>query len=481
MNFASGYVRKNEYPEKILQIGEGNFLRAFADYLVDVMNEKNLFSGSVVICQPISRGLCDKINAQNGLYTLLLRGIENGNVVEKSRVIESVSRCVNPYDDLNSFLDISRNPDLKVIISNTTEAGIVYSESDKYDDVLNATYPAKLTRFLYERYVNFQGDSEKGLLILPVELIEENGNALRACVTKYIKLWSLGEDFKNWILTNSYFSNTLVDRIVTGFPEDDAEKIFEKLGYKDNLLDTAEPFFFWAIEIDDKWRNVFPADKSGLDVVFCDDISSYKVRKVRILNGAHTVSVLGAFLSGFNTVLEMMNDSDFCEFISETLDKEVVPFINLPEKEKADFKNAVTERFKNPFIKHKLLDISLNSVSKYKARCLPSALDNIANGKFPKRLFFGLACLIAFYKGEFEDGRFYGVRSGKKYEIRDDITTLRFIYEAYSEENFVELILMNKDFWGTDLTEIDGVSAFISEAVSLIDSCGVKKAMELLL
>ena len=481
MDFASDYVRKNEYPEKILQIGEGNFLRAFADYLVDVMNEKNLFSGSVVICQPIQRGSCDKINKQNGLYTLLLRGIENGKVVEKSRVIEAVSRCVNPYEDLSSFLEIARNPDLKLIISNTTEAGIIYSESDKYEDILKATYPAKLTRFLHERYVNFQGDSEKGLLILPVELIEENGNNLRTCVTKYIRRWSLGEDFEKWVLENSYFSNTLVDRIVTGFPEEESEKIFERLGYKDNLLDTAEPFFFWAIEAADKWRDVFPADKSGLDVVFCDDISSYKVRKVRILNGAHTVSVMGAFLSGFNTVLEMMNDSDFCEFISKTLDEEVIPFINLPEKEKTDFKNAVTERFKNPFIKHKLLDISLNSVSKYKARCLPSALDNIASGKFPKRLFFGLACLIAFYKGEFEDDRLYGLRNDEKYEIRDDITVLNFIFDAYKKDNFVELILMNKEFWGVDLTAIDGVTDYVAKAVSLIDSCGVKKAMELLL
>ena len=480
MDFASGYVRKREYTEKILQIGEGNFLRAFADYLVDIMKEKNLFSGSVVLCQPIERGLSDEINAQNGLYTLVLRGIENGEVVEKSRIIESVSRCVNPYKDLNSFLDIAKNPELKIIISNTTEAGIVYSENDKIDNVLNVTYPGKLTKFLYERFLHFKGDDEKGLLILPVELIDENGTNLKKCVLNYIELWSLGDDFKNWVLENSYFSNTLVDRIVTGFPKDDAENIYTKLDYRDALLDTAEPFFFWAVEINEKWKEIFPADKSGLDVVFCDDISSYKTRKVRILNGAHTVSVLGAFLAGYDIVLEMMNDEMFNEFILNTIDEEIIPFINLPEKEKNDFKNAVIERFKNPFIKHKLLDISLNSVSKFKARCLPSLLDNIKNNKFPKKLLFGLACLISFYNGEFEDGKFFGIRNDEKYEIRDDITVLEFVHNAYKKDNTVELILGNKDFWGIDLTEFNGVTEFVSDALKSIETDGVKKAMELL-
>lgn len=480
MSFASGYVRKKEYPEKILQIGEGNFLRAFADYLVDVMNEKNLFSGSVVLCQPIERGLCEEINEQNGLYTLVLRGVENGEVVEKSQIIESVSRCVNPYNDLNSFLDIAKNPELKIIISNTTEAGIVYSQNDKFDDILNATYPGKLTKFLYERFLCFKADKEKGFLILPVELIENNGTNLKKCVLKYIELWSLGDEFKSWVSESSYFSNTLVDRIVTGFPKDDAEEIYKNLGYRDSLLDTAEPFFFWAVEIDQKWREIFPADKSGLDVVFCDDISSYKTRKVRILNGAHTVSVLGAFLSGHNIVLEMMNDEKFNSFIINTIDEEIIPFIDLPEKEKNDFKNAVIERFKNPFIKHKLTDISLNSVSKFKARCLPSIIDNVNNNKFPKKLFFGLACLIVFYNGEFENGRYYGTRGSEKYEIRDNITVLEFICDSYKNENFVELILSNKEFWGVDLTEIDGATEFVKNAVEVIRKDGVKNAMELL-
>ena len=276
------------------------------------------------------------------------------------------------------------------------------------------------------------------------------------------------------------FSNTLVDRIVTGFPKDDAENIYTKLDYRDALLDTAEPFFFWAVEINEKWKEIFPADKSGLDVVFCDDISSYKTRKVRILNGAHTVSVLGAFLAGYDIVLEMMNDEMFNEFILNTIDEEIIPFINLPEKEKNDFKNAVIERFKNPFIKHKLLDISLNSVSKFKARCLPSLLDNIKNNKFPKKLLFGLACLISFYNGEFEDGKFFGIRNDEKYEIRDDITVLEFVHNAYKKDNTVELILGNKDFWGIDLTEFNGVTEFVSDALKSIETDGVKKAMELL-
>ena len=480
MSFASDYVRKNEYSEKILQIGEGNFLRAFADYLVDIMNEKQLFSGSVVLCQPIERGLSEEINKQNGLYTLILRGIENGEVVEKSRIIESVSRCVNPYENKEAFFSIAENPELQVVISNTTEAGIVYSEKDNYNDILNATYPGKLTKFLYKRFTFFNGNDEKGLLILPVELIDENGVNLKRCVLKYIELWHLGDEFKSWVESFCCFANTLVDRIVTGFPKDDAEELYEKLGYRDELLDTAEPFFFWAIEADEKWRRVFPADKSGLNVVYSDDISSYKTRKVRILNGAHTVSVLGAFLSGYDIVLEMMNDDTFNNFILSVIDEEVIPFINLPSEEKIEFKNAVIERFKNPFIKHKLLDISLNSVSKYKARCLPSVVDNLKDNKFPKKLLFGLACLITFYKGEFENGKLCGIRGSEKYEIRDDIAVLQFFCEAYKKEDRVQLILSNKELWGIDLTEFSGVLEYVNNAVSLIEAEGVKKAMELL-
>ncbi len=480
MNNIKELHTKPQRPEKILQFGEGNFLRAFADYLVDVMNEKGLFDGSVVICQPIKTGLCDLINKQNGIYTLILRGRENGEATEKTRVINSVSRCVDPYEDFDSLLEIARSEDLKIIISNTTEAGIAFSENDKFHDTPPASYPGKLTRFLFERFSHFKGSDESVLYLLPVELIDNNGTELKKCVKQLADLWNLGEEFSDW-LDKCSFSNTLVDRIVTGYPKKDIEEFYNKLGYTDPLLDTAEPFFFWAIEDKVGLKDIFPADKSGLGAVFCPDISGYKMRKVRILNGAHTVSVLGAFLGGFDIVRDMMNDEAFNNFIITTLKEEVIPYIPLPEKEKEAFALSVLERFNNPFIDHRLLDISLNSVSKFKARCLPSLLDNVKNGNFPKRLFFGLACLIEFYNGSFNtDGAFINTRNGIEYEIKDNIEVLDFFNTVNSHPDKVIKILGNTDFWGCDLTEIPHATEFVDNCCITITNNGVKAALELL-
>lgn len=474
------YKKKNSRPEKILQFGEGNFLRAFADYLVDIMNDEGLFDGSVVICQPIENGLTDLINAQDGLYTLVLRGRENGEPTEKTRVIESVSRCINPFKDFDALLDVARSESLEIIISNTTEAGITFCESDKLTDCPPSSYPAKLTRVLYERFMHFKGSDESTLYILPVELIDNNGTELKKCVKKYIELWNLSPEFSEWV-DKCKFSNTLVDRIVTGYPKKDIDSFIEKLGYTDKLLDTAEPFFFWAIEETDGLADVFPADKSGLGAVFCQDISGYKMRKVRILNGAHTVSVLGAYLAGFDIVRDMMNDEKFNSFILDTLKDEVIPFIPLPQDEKESFANSVLERFNNPFIDHRLLDISLNSVSKFKARCLPSLLDNVKNGKFPKHLFFGLSCLIAFYNGKYdENGKFIGNRNGEEYEIKDDKAVLDFFNEYSSSGEIIDAVMRNRDFWGQDLTEINGAVPFVENCVDMINLCGVKSAMEII-
>ncbi|MBS7360646.1 MAG: tagaturonate reductase [Oscillospiraceae bacterium] len=474
----SVYSRKTVRPEKILQFGEGNFLRAFADYLVDVMNEKGLFDGSVVLCQPIEKGLTEVINDQDGIYTLILRGRENGKAVEKTRIIESVSRCISPYENFEALLEVAKSPDLKIVISNTTEAGIQFVESDKLEDAPPSSYPAKLTRVLYERFVAFNGSDESALYILPVELIENNGTELKKCVLAYADLWNLPEEFTDWV-EKCGFSNTLVDRIVTGYPRNEIDSITEKLGYIDNLIDTAEPFFFWAIEDKEGLKDVFPADKAGLGAVFCPDISGYKMRKVRILNGAHTVSVLGAYLSGFDIVRDMMNDETVNNFINTVLQEEIIPFIPLPQKEKEDFAFAVLERFNNPFIDHRLLDISLNSVSKFKARCLPSLLDNVKAGRFPKRLFFGLSCLIEFYNGKYdENGLFLGKRGDGTYEIKDNKDVLDFFSNVNGARNKIDLILSNVDFWGQDLTEIDGAVTFVENCCEYIDTLGVKKAME---
>lgn len=467
------YKEKKKHPEKILSIGEGNFLRAFSSFLVDIMNEKGIYNGNIVMCQPIKDGKCDIINAQNGLYTVIERTAESGKEVEQTRIIKSVSRCINPYDDFEEFLSVGRSPDLEIIISNTTEAGIAFDSEDKFTDTPQSSYPAKLTRLLYERFCTFKTCG--GVLILPVELIDFNGTKLKECVKEYIRLWNLPESFSVWLDKECYFANTLVDRIVSGYPKNDAEKISKQLGYEDLLLDAAEPFFFWAIEAPKEMANVFPADKSGLDVIFTTDITPYKTRKVRILNGAHTLSVLAAFLSGYNTVFEMMSDSVFEAFIENTLKEEIIPFINLPDDEKNAFAKAVIERFKNPFLGHRLLDISLNSVSKYKARCLPSVLDYAKEKGFaPCNLSFSLAALLKFYDGVWENGEFTALRNGEKYKISDDIKTLQFM-----EKSDINTILSNKDLWGMDLRAIPEFAKSIETAYYDIEKYGIYKAVSL--
>lgn len=469
-------------PVKVLQFGDGNFLRAFAQPIVEEMNRRDIFGGSVVICQPRGNDFAAQMNEQDCLYTVIERGREKGKTVDRAQIITSVKECVNPKSDWKKVLNYAKEESLKVVISNTTEAGISYNSADRLTDEPPVSYPAKLTAFLYERYRFFDGDKSRGLLILPVELIEKNGDCLKKIVLQYAHDWNLPEGFSEWLDASCGFANTLVDRIVTGYPESEAEKLCEKFGYIDRCIDTCEPFLFWAIECDKKWAEVFPADRSRFDVVFADDITAYKTRKVRILNGAHTVSVLAAFHCGYDIVLQMMNDSVLRALIDKVLEQEVIPTVDLPRDELYAFADAVKERFDNPFIRHRLLDISLNSVSKYKARCLGTLKDYIKlNGTLPKILVFGLAALVYFYKGEFENGGYYGCRGDEKYEIRDSESVLSFMNDAWYGERTVNKILSNEDFWDENLTEIDGLENLVSDYLNEIKSCGVKAAAEKLI
>jgi tagaturonate reductase len=464
-------------PEKVLQIGEGNFLRAFVDWMIEKMNSAGVFGGSAVLCQPIARGLADKINAQNGIYTVLMRGVEGGKVVERTDVVTSVSRCLDPYTDYDAVLKVAVSPELQVIVSNTTEAGIAYHEGDRPDDRPPASYPAKLAALLYARYKAFGGEG-RGLLILPVELIERNGDKLRELVYRYAREWELPQGFIKWLDNEVCFASTLVDRIVTGFPRDEIGDICNKLGYEDNILVTCEPFHTWVIEAPSKWKEVLPFDKAGLHVIWTDDMTPYRTRKVRILNGTHTTSVLAAYLGGCNIVLEMMRDEDFLKIIKYALANEIIPNIDLPLSELTGFADAVLERFSNPFIKHRLLDISLNSVSKYRARCLGSLKDSYKRtGELPKVLCFGLAALIEFYRGKEEGGKYYGVRGGDKYEIRDDPEVLRFFADAWSTGDTVHKVLANSSFWGEDLTALSGLEQMIGDYMAGIDEKGMKAAV----
>ena len=471
------------YPEKVLQFGEGNFLRAFVDWMIDKANRDGIYRGSIVLCQPIAQGLRDMINAQDGVYTLAMRGAENGQPVENIEVITSVSRCINPYENYEDLMEIARSADLEVVVSNTTEAGIAYHEEDRLTDRPPVSFPAKVTAFLYERYKAFNGDPQKGLLFLPVELIDNNGAELKRIVLKYAEEWKLGQDFISWVSTANEFTSTLVDRIVTGYPRDEVSYFEEKLGYKDNIIDTSELFNLWVIEGDKKWADKLPVHKTDANVIWTDDVKPYKKRKVRILNGAHTSTVLAAYLAGFNIVGDFMKDDTVRTFMNDVIYKEVIPTLDLPKEELESFAAAVNDRFANPYIKHNLLDIALNSCSKFNARCLPSLLGYVEEkGELPKCLTFSLAAFIKFYQGEWKDGVYTGTRKdGTQYPLRDDEAVIRFFADTWAEndaEKTAESVLSNKDFWsGKDLTEVPGLKDAVAGYLKEMDKKEIKEIM----
>ncbi len=479
----NGFVQ-GDAPERVLQFGEGNFLRAFVDYFFDVLNEKEGFNGKIAMVQPIEQGLTDMINEQEGLYTLYLRGSENGEAVMRRRVITSVSRCINPYRDFDVFMDCAKNPDLKYLVSNTTEAGIAYSDADKFDDAPAKSFPAKLTRFMYERFKIFEGKKDTGFIILSCELIDNNGKELLNCVEKYIKLWNLSDEFLKWVREENIFCSTLVDRIVTGYPRNEAEKFNTENGYVDNLLDTGEVFGFWVIEGPQSIREALPFDKAGLPVIVVDDVTPYKKRKVRILNGTHTSMTPASMLAGEEIVRNCMENEVISGYVNGLIYGEIIPILTLPKDELFEFAGAVADRFKNPYIDHRLTDISLNSISKWKARVMPSLLEYVDKfGKLPEKLTFSLAGLIRFYKGVEKDGNFVGCANGKEYPIRDDRDICAYFAALPWEdtEKTIDTVLANVEFWGRDLTQIPGLAYKVSDFVSKIDEVGALEVMRSIL
>ena len=480
----SGYLLEDA-PERVLQFGEGNFLRAFVDYFIDVMNEKAGFNSKVVLCQPIESGLSDMINEQEGLYTLFLRGFQDGQEVNKKRVISCVSRCLNPYSDFEAVLECASNPDLRFITCNTTEAGIAYDPSCQFTDTPANSYPGKLTQFLYRRFQKFGQEEGKGFIILSCELIDDNGKELEKCVLKYAEQWNLGEDFINWIKAENIFCSTLVDRIVTGYPRTEAAAICEELGYEDNLIDTGEIFGFWVIEGPQSIKDEFPVDKANLPILITDNHKPYKQRKVRILNGAHTSFVLGAYLAGQDIVRDCMHDDVICGFMNKTIYDEIIPTLDLPKEELLNFASAVTERFKNPFIDHALLAISLNSTSKWKARVMPSLKEYIKRqGSLPACITASFAFYIAFFNGHTltEDG-LVASRKGNDYTVKDDKNVLEF-YLAHKDdsvEDLVHAVCTNTGFWGEDLTALEGFETAVCNYLTQIREKGTYEVMKSLL
>lgn len=473
---------KVERPIKVLQFGEGNFLRAFVDYMIDIANERGEFDGDIVLVKPIEFGTLDRFHEQECQYTVQLRGIVDGEPKRINRIVTSVTDAVDAYGEYEKYAAYAKLDTLRYIVSNTTEAGIVYDDTDRIELTPPKSYPGKLTKFLYERYKHFNGAEDKGLVMLPVELIDDNGIHLKECVLKLAALWKLEEGFVDWINNACVFTSTLVDRIVTGYPRDEAEELCKEFGYQDNLIVTGEPFALWVIESTKDISGEFPLPKAGLPVIFTDNQKPYKQRKVRILNGAHTSFVLASYLCGNDIVLESMQDELIFHFMKETIFDEVIPTLTLPKEDLVDFANAVITRFNNPYVKHALLSISLNSVSKWRARCMPSFLGYIEKeGKLPAHLTFSLAALMAFYTGsEIRDKALIGHRDGQEYNILDDAAVLEFFAANSSKEpaEFAHAVLSNTDFWGQDLSAVAGVEDAVTAYLADIRALGMRKAME---
>ena len=475
-----GYVLKSA-PEKVMQFGEGNFLRAFVDDFIDIANEKAGFNGKVVLVQPIAMGLTELINKQEGLYTLYLRGSEKGKKIDDKRVISCVSRCVNPYENWESVLELARSKDLEIIVSNTTEAGIVHDNESTFDQVPPTSFPAKLTRVLYER---FKAGLD-GVIILSCELIDNNGKELLRCVNQYIDDWKLEAAFRSWVNEKNIFCSTLVDRIVPGRIRDPKEvaALAEANGYEDPLTDVGEVFGVWVIEGPTELEDRLPFKKAGVPVMVVPDVTPYKKRKVRILNGAHTGFVLGAYLAGFDIVRDCMHDDTIRGFMNKMLYEEVIPTLPLDKNDLNAFAEAVQDRFNNPFVNHELMSISLNSTSKWKARNMPSFLEYVeANGQLPPCLTMSLAAYIAFYSNDIsaleERGLVCRRPKGNEYVVSDDRWALEFYYAHREDsiEDLVHAVLTNTQMWDQDLTKVEGLEAAIVSDLHMIREKGAKAA-----
>ena len=477
-------VPKQKHPIRAVQFGEGNFLRAFVDYMLDIANEKGVFNGNVAIVKPIAFGSLENFEKQNNNYTVLLRGKVDGKTVEQTHIITCVEQAVDCAANYDAFMGLASLESLRFVVSNTTEAGITLDENDHFDG-LPETYPGKLTKFLYQRYQAFEGAQDKGLILLPVELIEHNGKRLKECVLALIRVWDLPDSFAKWVAESCVFCTTLVDRIVTGYPRDKAPEIWEKLGYQDLLLDVCEPFALWVIESDKDISGELPLDQIGLPVVFTDNLKPYRDRKVRVLNGAHTGSVLAAYLCGLDIVRDCMHDAVMGQFIRRLVMEEIVPQVKLPEQEVRSFAASVFERFENPFIDHALLSISLNSVSKWKARVLPTFLDHYgANHKIPKLITFSFAALLAFYRsGDLRQDGLHAKRGdGTEYVIHDDADVLRFFAENSGKQarDYVSAVASHIGFWGEDLTGYPAFTQTVTEWLEVLEKDPVEAVKEVL-
>ena len=463
-----------KYPTKVIQFGEGNFLRAFVDWIIWNTNKATDFNAGVVVVQPIDRGMVDMLNSQDGLYHVNLQGIDKGQAVDSIEMIDVINGGLNPYTQNEEFMALAENPDIRFVISNTTEAGIAFDPSCKLDDKPASSYPGKLTQLLYHRYEHFNGDMTKGFIILPCELIFLNGKELKKCIYQYIDLWNLGEGFKAWFEQACGVYCTLVDRIVPGYPKDTIDQIHERIGFKDNLVVKGEIFHLWVIEAPESVAAEFPADKAGLNVLFVPSEAPYHERKVTLLNGPHTVLSPVGYLSGLDTVKECVEDPQVGQFVRKVMYGELMETLNLPKEELQAFADSVVERFLNPYVKHFVTSIMLNSFPKYKTRDLPGLKTYLERkGELPKGLVLGLAAIITYYKG------------GKRGEVaivpNDDaaiVALLKDLWATGDLRKLAEGVLAAEFIWGENLNEIPGLTDLVVADLEIIQNEGMRAAVE---
>ena len=467
-------VNAKLYPERIIQFGEGNFLRAFVDWIVWNMNEKADFNSGVVVVQPIENGMVDMLNEQDCLYHLNLQGLDNGSQVDSLQLIDVISRGLNPYTQFDEYLKLAENPEMRFVVSNTTEAGIVFDPTCTLADKPAKSYPGKLTQLLYHRFKTFNGAADKGLLVFPCELIFHNGRELKSCIEQYIELWNLGEEFKTWFETACGVYSTLVDRIVPGYPRETIGSILDKIQLEDKLVVQAEIFHLWVIEAPESVAKEFPADKAGLNVLFVPSEKPYHERKVTLLNGPHTVLSPVGYLSGFDIVREIVEDDVMGAFVRKVMFDELLVTLDLPKAELEKFGNDVLDRFRNPYVKHFVTSIMLNSFPKFKTRDLPGLkiyLERV--GKLPSALVLGLAGIITYYQG--------GKRGDVEIVPNDDkaiVDLLQQLWSSGSTSKVASGVLGAQFIWGEDLNAVAGLTQKVTGYLDSIQQKGMLETVK---
>ncbi|NHF59516.1 tagaturonate reductase [Flavobacteriaceae bacterium TP-CH-4] len=464
-------------PIKVMQFGGGNFLRGFVDWMVQTLNDLTDFKGGVVVVKPTEHGDYQLLKSQDGLFTVILDGISSGESFTEIKQIDCVQGIINPYTEWERYLELAQQSDIRFVVSNTTEAGIRFNTEDRLADSPPKEFPAKLTVWLYRRFQHFAADTSKGCIILPCELIVDNGFVLQETILQYSEHWGLGDAFDNWIKTNNYFCNTLVDRIVSGYPTDREKHFQNKLGYKDELMVAGEYYHSWVIQGPEVAQKELPFSQTALNVFFVEELAPYREMKVRILNGAHTAMVPVGFMLGMRTVKDCMADEAMSHFVKSLLQEEVAPTLDLPDDRKQLFIADVLNRFENPFVKHRLESIALNSISKFRTRLLPTLKDFYDRyQELPERIVFVLAALIRYYKGEFK---------GSIIELRDESESIQFFAEQWAKyegkessmKALIVAILSNKSLWGTDMTAFEGLAERVTRYGAAIEQEAVHKTL----